>query len=74
MYTFLYLATDVCASGKHNCHADAKCITHVGGSHLCQCKAGFTGDGTICTGKFVRHGKIVPYLKLEEWLQLPNMS
>ena len=51
-YSFnLVLDVDECSSNSHNCDANAVCSnTH--GSYTCTCKAGYSGDGKSCTGKF----------------------
>ncbi|XP_015113339.1 nidogen-2 isoform X5 [Diachasma alloeum] len=36
-----------CTAGYHLCSPDAQCINNEG-SHTCQCKPGFSGDGRIC--------------------------
>ncbi|KAG7213656.1 hypothetical protein KM043_002901 [Ampulex compressa] len=54
-YQFLYdeagnsVCVDVneCTAGNHMCSPDAQCINQEG-SHSCQCRAGFSGDGRIC--------------------------
>ena len=35
----------------HNCASNANC-TDTMGSFMCQCRAGFTGDGTTCRGYY----------------------
>ena len=37
--------------GNHSCHVNAACMNTLG-SHVCQCHAGYTGNGANCTGKF----------------------
>ena len=37
--------------GSHSCHVNATC-TNTLGSHVCQCHAGYTGNGQNCTGEF----------------------
>ena len=39
-----------CNTTGHGCHANATC-NNLHGSHFCQCKPGFSGNGTHCTGK-----------------------
>lgn len=41
-----------CTAGNHMCSPDAQCINQEG-SHMCQCRAGFTGDGRVCESKSV---------------------
>ncbi|CAH3164832.1 unnamed protein product, partial [Pocillopora meandrina] len=36
--------------GNHSCHENANC-TNTFGSHVCDCQAGYTGDGQNCTGE-----------------------
>ena len=43
---------DECTDGTHNCDSNATCANTVG-SFTCTCNAGYTGNGTICTGKFI---------------------
>lgn len=54
-YQYLYeedgsaVCVDVneCTAGNHMCSPDAQCINQEG-SHTCQCRAGFSGDGRLC--------------------------
>ena len=39
-----------CASGTHNCHANAAC-TNTDGSFTCACNTGYHGNGVTCTGR-----------------------
>ncbi|XP_058796968.1 nidogen [Phymastichus coffea] len=36
-----------CTVGNHACSSDAHCV-NTEGSHVCQCKPGFSGDGRTC--------------------------
>ncbi len=45
-----YSDIDECTQLTHNCHQNATC-NNVDGSFTCVCKPGYSGDGTICTGK-----------------------
>ena len=47
--SFSYLDIDECAIGTHSCSADAEC-NNIKGSHNCQCKSGYSGNGHTCTG------------------------
>lgn len=47
----LYTGVDECAAKTHNCHEDAYC-TNVGSSFTCTCVSGYSGNGTVCTGKY----------------------
>ena len=40
-----------CDDLTHNCHSDAYCI-NTAGSHVCQCKQGYSGNGITCTGNY----------------------
>ncbi|XP_076174255.1 nidogen isoform X2 [Ptiloglossa arizonensis] len=54
-YQYLYeedgsaICVDVneCTAGNHMCSPDAQCINQEG-SHTCQCRSGFSGDGRVC--------------------------
>ena len=37
--------------GNHSCYKNAKCKNTLG-SHVCECLAGYTGNGQNCTGEF----------------------
>ena len=41
---------DECTAGTYNCPNTARC-ENIQGGYECVCKDGFTGDGTVCTGK-----------------------
>ena len=41
---------DECQLHGHSCHGKASC-TNIHGSYKCSCKAGYQGDGTVCTGQ-----------------------
>lgn len=42
---------DECASGQNLCDENAICTNTIRG-HLCTCKPGYVGNGTICRGNF----------------------
>ena len=44
------LDIDECIS--NTCDSNAKCIDTIN-SYTCECKEGFTGDGTSCTGNLI---------------------
>ena len=49
---FVYDFSDIDeCKGNHSCHVNAACMNTLG-SHVCQCHAGYTGNGENCTGKF----------------------
>ena len=39
-----------CTAGSHTCHVNADC-TNTLGSFDCACRAGYSGDGTVCGSK-----------------------
>ena len=43
---------DECASGTHNCDANAQCSNTIG-SFTCNCVQGYSGNGVECSGTFV---------------------
>ena len=49
---YLVIDIDEYAPGMSNCAADATC-TNSPGSFTCICNLGYTGDGTVCMGKYV---------------------
>ena len=50
MNELFVLDIDECTVGTANCDSNATC-TDTEGSFTCTCNAGYTGDGTSCTGK-----------------------
>ena len=40
-----------CEDGTESCAENAEC-TNTQGSYSCSCSPGYTGDGTICNGKY----------------------
>ena len=49
---FLSLDIDECSADPSQCDVNANCINN-DGSYLCTCLQGFTGNGTICEGRFI---------------------
>jgi hypothetical protein len=47
------LGMDPCIEGVQNCDSNADCIPR-GDQYDCECKTGFAGDGTQCTGTLVK--------------------
>ena len=45
----IYLDINECATGTHNCLANAAC-TNTPGSFICVCNPGFQFDGGLCKG------------------------
>ena len=45
-----FLEIDECIS--NTCNKNATCIDTIN-SYTCECKEGFTGDGTSCTGNLI---------------------
>ena len=41
---------DECVTNMDNCDDNAMCTDNEGG-FMCMCNAGFSGNGTMCTGK-----------------------
>ena len=50
--SYVYDFTDINeCKGNHSCHVNATCMNTLG-SHVCQCHAGYTGNGQNCSGEF----------------------
>ena len=49
-YVYDFTDIDEC-KGNRSCHVNATCVNTLG-SHVCQCHAGYTGNGQNCTGEF----------------------
>ena len=47
----IYLDIDECEEQLDNCDDNAQC-TNNPGNFTCACKAGFSGSGVVCVGKF----------------------
>jgi len=41
---------DECTLGTDTCHSSLATCTNTVGSYTCTCNAGYTGDGSTCTG------------------------
>ena len=48
-YVYDFTDIDKC-KGNRSCHVNATCVNTLG-SHVCQCHAGYTGNGRNCTGE-----------------------
>ena len=48
-YVYDFTDIDEC-KGNSSCHVNATCVNTIG-SHVCQCHAGYTGNGRNCTGE-----------------------
>ena len=52
VFSYVYDFTDINeCKGNHSCHVNATCMNTLG-SHVCQCHAGYIGNGQNCTGEF----------------------
>ena len=47
-----FLDINECATGTHNCSADAVC-NNTKGSYNCTCNPGYYGDGWACQGRII---------------------
>ena len=45
-----FIDRNECNTTNHGCHVNATC-TNLHGSHVCNCKPGYDGNGTDCIGK-----------------------
>lgn len=60
LFTLNFTDIDECASVPSACDVNAAC-SNSEGSYSCECKRGFTGNGTICEGSLSVHfAKIRP--------------
>ena len=51
LYFTVFVDIDECAKNVNRCDLYAKCI-NTEGSHKCECRTGFTGNGHMCKGTF----------------------
>ena len=49
---FSSIDIDECAFGDHNCSDTELCINTQGG-FICGCNKGYTGNGTMCLGRYI---------------------
>lgn len=54
---FFYLDFDECSNNVADCHIHANC-TNIIGSFNCECKAGFSGSGIVCSGEWA-HKEVI---------------
>ena len=57
---------DKCSTNSHSCDVNAVCSNTVG-SYACACKAGFTGDGSTCTGEPFKYNFVCLIRLFLEW-------
>ena len=58
VHYFVYVDVDECTAFPNICGANADCH-NTDGSYICNCKAGYSGDGKTCS----RAGKCINWLK-----------
>ena len=51
LFSAFVLDIDECSKNGSPCDENADCLNN-DGSYTCTCKDGFTGNGTVCVGKF----------------------
>ena len=59
----LVLDLDECTTNSHTCDVNAVC-QNTAGSHICSCKAGYTGDRNSCYGKSENERENASYRKV----------
>ena len=60
---FIFVDVDECYKNLDNCASNtARCI-NTEGSFLCRCNDGYSGNGTVCEGKFLSGCKKFKFLK-----------
>ena len=47
----LFLDVNECSTNNGGCSVNAQCTNIIGGTRICICNAGYTGDGINCTGE-----------------------
>ena len=49
-----YLDIDECTDGVDDCDINGECTNTIG-SFACNCKSGYSGDGTECQSRYMQH-------------------
>ena len=47
----VFIDINECDRNNGNCHPKADCTNNIGSPHICTCKSGYIGNGTVCIGK-----------------------
>ena len=55
--------------GNHSCYKNAECKNTLG-SHVCECLAGYTGNGQNCTGEFNLFASTFRHVRLQQYHSL----
>ena len=52
---FPFLDINECLTNNGECSVNAQCANVVGGTGICTCNTGYTGDGITCTGNPLKY-------------------
>ena len=52
-YSVVYDCVDYSPCDNNPCHSNAIC-DEANGTFTCTCKGGFSGNGTVCVGRFIK--------------------
>ena len=53
IHVVLLLDINECSSNNGGCSVNAQCTNVVGGTRICTCNTGYSGDGITCAGKLI---------------------